>query len=81
MIHLNIPPLYKRKSDILSLVDVYLTMLCEQYGLKKQIMPESLKIMESYRWPGNVRELKNIIEFLVISTSVPFITLETCQDI
>ncbi|MFI8493055.1 hypothetical protein ACIGC1_09110 [Peribacillus butanolivorans] len=37
-------------------------------------MPESLKIMESYQWPGNVRELKNIIEFLVVSTSVPFIT-------
>lgn len=30
--------------------------------------------MESYQWPGNVRELKNIIEFLVVSTSVPFIT-------
>ncbi|KRF67278.1 hypothetical protein ASG99_16825 [Bacillus sp. Soil768D1] len=74
MIHLNIPTLYKRKSDILPLIDVYLTMLCEQYGLKKQIMTESLKIMESYQWPGNVRELKNIIEFLVVSTSVPFIT-------
>ncbi|MFE4353271.1 sigma-54 interaction domain-containing protein [Peribacillus butanolivorans] len=74
VIHLNIPPLYKRKSDILPLIDVYLTMLCEKYGLKKQIMPESLKIMESYQWPGNVRELKNIIEFLVVSTSVPFIT-------
>ncbi|MFE0506896.1 hypothetical protein ACFW03_21545 [Peribacillus butanolivorans] len=48
-------------------------MLCEQYGIKKQIMPESLKIMESYQWPGNVRELINIIEFLVVSTSEPFI--------
>ncbi|MFJ7682297.1 helix-turn-helix domain-containing protein [Peribacillus butanolivorans] len=36
-------------------------------------MPESLKIMESYQWPGNVLEFKNIIEFLVVSTSVPFI--------
>lgn len=73
VIHLDIPPLQKRKSDILPLIDFYLMMLCEQFGLIKKIMPETIKLMESYHWPGNVRELKNIIEYLVVSTSVPSI--------
>ncbi|MBT2666870.1 sigma 54-interacting transcriptional regulator [Bacillus sp. ISL-4] len=73
VVHLDIPPLLKRKTDILPLIDYYLKMLCEQFGLIKKIMPETIKLMESYQWPGNVRELKNILEYLVVSTSVPSI--------
>ncbi|MBO0997253.1 sigma 54-interacting transcriptional regulator [Bacillus sp. SD075] len=73
VIHLDIPPLLKRKSDISPLIDFYLKLLCEQFGLIKKIMPETIKLMEWYQWPGNVRELKNIIEYLVVSTSVPSI--------
>ncbi|MGE6613284.1 sigma-54 interaction domain-containing protein [Peribacillus sp. NPDC076916] len=73
VVHLDIPPLLKRKTDILPLIDYYLKKLCEQFGLIKKIMPETIKLMESYQWPGNVRELKNILEYLVVSTSVPSI--------
>ena len=73
VVHLDIPPLLKRKTDILPLIDYYLKKLCEQFGLIKKILPETIKLMESYQWPGNVRELKNILEYLVVSTSVPSI--------
>jgi len=32
-------------------------------GLKGEISPEVLGLLESYSWPGNVRELQNVLQF------------------
>lgn len=52
----KIPPLRKRKEDILSLADFY---LCK---LKKEISADALNKLYLYNWPGNVRELFNCLE-------------------
>lgn len=60
---LNIPPLRRRKEDILPLASYFL----QKYGseMKKTFggfSPSALKALFSYSWPGNVRELENTVE-------------------
>jgi transcriptional regulator with PAS, ATPase and Fis domain len=61
-VKLLIPPLRKRKKDILPLATFFLANYSRQYGLKPlEISEQASQIMMSYRWPGNVRELSNIM--------------------
>jgi transcriptional regulator with PAS, ATPase and Fis domain len=61
-VKLNIPPLRKRKKDILPLANFFLTKYTRQYDLKPlEISPQASQIMRAYHWPGNVRELSNIM--------------------
>jgi transcriptional regulator with PAS, ATPase and Fis domain len=61
-IKLNIPPLRKRKKDILPLANFFLADYVRQYSLKPlEISSQASQIMLSYHWPGNVRELSNIM--------------------
>jgi transcriptional regulator with PAS, ATPase and Fis domain len=61
-VKLNIPPLRKRKKDILPLANFFLSGYARHYDLRPlKISAQASKIMLSYHWPGNVRELANII--------------------
>jgi transcriptional regulator with PAS, ATPase and Fis domain len=61
-VKLNVPPLRKRKKDILPLANFFLANHVQQYGLKPQeISSQASQIMMSYHWPGNIRELSNIM--------------------
>jgi DNA-binding NtrC family response regulator len=39
-----------------------------QYGLQKQLSPETIARLTSYGWPGNVRELENVVRRMVLLT-------------
>ncbi|MEW9674014.1 sigma-54 interaction domain-containing protein [Ammoniphilus sp. 3BR4] len=80
VVHLQIPSLHERKPDIQPLAEHFLTEFCQQYNLQKQILPETMLVLEEYSWPGNVRELKNIMEFLVVSTTTSFISPEDLPE-
>ena len=72
VIPLTLPPLRKRKEDILLLVKHFLE---KHAGVgKKKISPEAMDILVAYDWPGNVRELENIIERIVVLTSSDIIS-------
>ncbi|MFK2825711.1 sigma 54-interacting transcriptional regulator [Bacillus sp. B190/17] len=74
VVHLAMQPLSQRTDDIPPLIDYYLQKLCRKYYLDKHISSDTLSILTHYPWPGNIRELKNIIEFLVVSTTSTTIT-------
>lgn len=63
VVPLTIPPLRKRKEDILLLAQHFLD---KHGGPGKKITPEAMDILIAYDWPGNVRELENIIERVVV---------------
>lgn len=66
-IHINIPPLRKRKEDILPLAEIFLKRYAAKY--KKDNMSISKSAAEkltSHRWEGNIRELQHSIEKAVI---------------
>jgi len=69
----NLPALRERPEDIESLTRYFIGKLSQHYnievdseGLIKALMP----ILYRYNWPGNVRQLENILERLLVSTTL-----------
>ncbi len=69
VISIFIPPLRKRREDLLVLVDHFIQKANRKCGKAIQgITPEVKDLISSYGWPGNVRELENVIERGVVLT-------------
>jgi two-component system nitrogen regulation response regulator GlnG len=62
VIQINIPPLRKRKDDIIPLAEFFMQKFQSGDAKKKTLTPETLKILRAYDWPGNVRELENAVQ-------------------
>ena len=74
---INLPPLRKRKEDILFLAKHFINQFSTELGKgKKKLSPRTKGLLKNYRWPGNIRELQNIIERAVILTEGDTITPE-----
>jgi Transcriptional regulator containing PAS, AAA-type ATPase, and DNA-binding domains len=67
---LHLPPLRERKDDILPLCDHFLKQLGEKYDRMRVLSPDVQYALLNHDWPGNVRELKNVLERLVITSSL-----------
>lgn len=68
VIPLNIPPLRKRRDDIIPLANHLLKKAIQDSGLKKiSIDSAAREILKKYAWPGNVRELSNVLERVLSS--------------
>ena len=62
-----VPPLRKRKTDILLLADYFLEKYAGENNKKiDRFSTPAIDAMMGYHWPGNVRELENCIERAVI---------------
>ena len=60
---IRIPPLRKRKEDILPFISAYLERRSERYGSPlKEITPEVEHLFLGYDWPGNTRELEFLLD-------------------
>ncbi|MGR3219928.1 MAG: sigma 54-interacting transcriptional regulator [Candidatus Anammoxibacter sp.] len=75
--HITVPPLRKRKDDVLLLANHFVETHAEIHNSdKKELSQEVIEQLSGYDWPGNVRELKNLIErLIIISGSEKVITL------
>jgi formate hydrogenlyase transcriptional activator len=65
---LTIPPLRKRKGDIISLVNHFIIKKSREMGLCTSpiLAADAIDRLLSYSWPGNVRELENAVERALI---------------
>ena len=76
-ITLRIPPLRKRREDILLLVEHFINSAKVGGAVHiKKIDPKVLELFEKYDWPGNIRELQNTIERLKILSDRGEITMD-----
>jgi PAS domain S-box-containing protein len=67
---IEVPPLRKRREDILMLVEYFGHRYATRAGKHLQsIDKRTLELLHSYEWPGNIRELQNVIERSVILSS------------
>ncbi|MDQ0338032.1 transcriptional regulator with PAS, ATPase and Fis domain [Caldalkalibacillus uzonensis] len=78
VIPIHIPPLRKRREDILVLANHFLSTYSRKFS--KQITgfsEEVEKVLLIYHWPGNVRELENTIEYAIHVESSDVIQYES----
>jgi transcriptional regulator with PAS, ATPase and Fis domain len=63
VVHLRLPALRERRSDIPLLVEHHLRRCasCHHRG-PLEVAPQVMAALEAYDWPGNVRELANLLE-------------------
>jgi DNA-binding NtrC family response regulator len=78
VVHLNIPPLRERLSDIEPLIEHFIQHFNQvHHKAIKGISKSALQIGLQYGWPGNVRELENVVERAVILSPGEFIIPES----
>ncbi len=63
---IEMPPLFKRVSDLPQLLDELLISHCGDDTQNLRISPEAVQVLANYSWPGNIRELSNLVERLAI---------------
>ncbi len=63
VVHLELPPLRRRKDDIPLLAHRFLLDLHGEEALNEIAnFDEAMEVLKRHDWPGNVRELRNLIE-------------------
>ena len=63
VLEISIPPLRRRRSDILLLAAAFLERYARELGRKDlRLSDEARAALQEHPWPGNVRELQNCIE-------------------
>ncbi len=72
VLQIELPPLRERRSDIPVLIEAFARRAASEHG-RPLVSFESaaLDALVAYDWPGNVRELRNLIESLVVLSTVP----------
>lgn len=77
VIHVEMPPLRSRGSDVLLLAQACLERVTRLSGKPvKGFQRQAAERMLSYKWPGNIRELHNCVEHAVALTQFNLIGLE-----
>ena len=63
VVPLTLPPLRRRRDDIIPLADFFLKKHCSLNNFPiKKLSPEAGDFLMRKSWPGNVRELENLME-------------------
>jgi two-component system nitrogen regulation response regulator NtrX len=80
VILIHVPSLNDRRDDIPMLVEHFLEITCQEYGMaRKAIDKDAMKVLQQHNWSGNIRELGNVVARLVI-LSGKTITSEDIYD-
>lgn len=75
VIHIEVPSLRERRSDIAPIAQNFLKRFSEEMGKDiKDFEPPAMEAILAYDYPGNVRELENVIERAVTFETQPLVT-------
>ena len=67
VITIGLPPLRERREDIPLLANHFLHRASVELGLEeKQLLPETIQILQGKAFPGNVRQLQNLCQQLCV---------------
>ncbi|MFC1477201.1 sigma-54-dependent transcriptional regulator [candidate division KSB1 bacterium] len=77
VIPITIPPLRKRRSDIVILIDHFIRKYSnENNKAVPEIAQKATQLLINYHWPGNVRELENALENAIVMCDQDVIEVE-----
>jgi two-component system, NtrC family, response regulator GlrR len=80
VVHIDIPPLARRREDIPLLVAHFLAKIAKESGVRKIYAPEAVELLATADWPGNVRQLQNVVRQNVAMSQTPIIPVELAQQ-
>jgi two-component system response regulator GlrR len=80
VVHIEMPPLSRRREDIPVLVAHFLVQIARDSGTRKIYAPEAVELLATSDWPGNVRQLQNVVRQNVALSQTPIIPVELVQQ-
>ena len=80
VVHIEMPPLSRRREDIPLLVAHFLEQVAKESGHRKIYAPEAVELLATADWPGNIRQLYNVVRQNVALSRGPIITAESVQQ-
>jgi two-component system response regulator GlrR len=80
VVHIEMPPLNRRREDIPLLVAHFLAKMAKDSGARKIYAPESVELLATADWPGNIRQLQNVVRQNVALSQTPIIPVELVQQ-
>jgi two-component system response regulator GlrR len=80
VVHIELPPLSRRREDIPLLVAHFLAEITRESGSRKIYAPEAVELLATCDWPGNVRQLQNVVRQNVALSQTPIIPVELVQQ-
>lgn len=80
VIPLYVPALRERREDLKALVYLFMEQFNREFGLKRALASEALRVLMAYDYPGNIRELRNLMARLVLTVGGMEITVEDLPD-
>ncbi len=80
VVHIDMPPLTRRREDIPLLVAHFLEQVAKETNQRKIYAPEAVELLATADWPGNIRQLYNVVRQNVALSRGPIITAEAVQQ-
>jgi len=80
VVHIDLPPLRRRREDIPLLVAHFLAAIAHETGARKIYAPEAVELLATTDWPGNIRQLQNVVRQNCALASTPIIPAELVQQ-
>jgi two-component system response regulator GlrR len=80
VVHIDMPPLARRREDIPLLVAHFLAQIARESSVRKIYAPEAVELLATSDWPGNVRQLQNVVRQNVAVAQTPIIPVELVQQ-
>jgi two-component system response regulator GlrR len=80
VVHIDMPPLNRRREDIPLLVSHFLAQISNESGVRKIYAPEAVELLATADWPGNIRQLANVVRQNVALSQTPIIPVELVQQ-
>ncbi len=80
VVHIEMPPLHRRREDIPLLVAHFLAQIAQESGVRKIYAPEAVELLATADWPGNIRQLQNVVRQNVALSQTPIIPVELVQQ-
>lgn len=66
-IHIQLPSLKERVSDIPLLINYFMKQISTAKGsMPRKFSDDAIALLQSYPWPGNLHQLRNVVEWILI---------------
>ncbi len=79
VVHIDVPPLSRRREDIPLLVAHFLEQIATETGVRRTYAPEAVEFLATADWPGNVRQLQAVVRQNATVTQTPVISGEVAE--